>query len=76
MTLQAPDPDPRNIAAAITANADQVRHTAEAGTVPPASAKQLARLLDTIANTLATPAEPPETTPDDPTEPEPTEQQS
>lgn len=66
MPLPPSDPDPRDIAAATSADARRIRQAAEAGTVPPGSAHQLARLLDTIATTLnSTSTEPPDDTPDD-----------
>ena len=62
----SPDLDPHDIAATIASAADRVRAAAQAGTVPPASATQLAQLLDTAAATLNTePATPPEIPPDD-----------
>ncbi len=58
--------DPHEISAAVASAADRVRAAAEAGTVPPSSADQLARLLDTIAARLDTaPTEHPEITLDD-----------
>jgi hypothetical protein len=69
MNSHTPDVDPHDISAAIATTAERVRAAVEAGTVPPASASQLAQLLDTIAARLGTtPAEPPEITPDDTSE--------
>ncbi|MEV6871678.1 hypothetical protein [Amycolatopsis sp. NPDC051128] len=66
MDPQAPDVDPHDISAAIASAAGRARAAAQAGTVPPASADQLAQLLDTIAASLDTaPTQPPEITLDD-----------
>lgn len=61
-----PDVDPHHISGAIASAANRVRAAAQAGTVPPASAAQLAQLLDTIAVRLdPVPTESPEITLDD-----------
>lgn len=63
MNAHNPEVDPHDVSAAIASQADRVRAAAEAGTVPPASADQLAQLLDTIAAELNTaPTGPPENT--------------